>query len=216
MGAQDRAVRGRPRLPRLDAPGLGNEQRVPQVARRVVGRDVEELEVVLLGLDLWALEHLEAVGVEDLAQVAHHRLHRMQVPDRQRPARRAHVDRLGRQPRLEVAVLELAEPSLDRRVELRRSSFASWPIAGRSAAGTEPSCAQERGQASRSSEQVVSQPIHGLAASEADAQCVPGLRADALEVVCQRHRRTPAARIKTAFARHEGRAVVPSCCANEA
>ena len=67
VGAQDGAVhRGHGRV----AAGLGDVQRVPQVARRMVGRDVERFEVPPLGLDLRALEHLEAEGVEDLAEVA--------------------------------------------------------------------------------------------------------------------------------------------------
>ncbi len=57
------------RRARRVAAGLGHVQRVPQVARRVVGRDVERLEVPPLGLDLRPLEHLEAEGVEDLAEV---------------------------------------------------------------------------------------------------------------------------------------------------
>ncbi len=174
------------RLPRLDAPGLGNEQRVPQVARRVIRRDVQQLEVVLLGLDLGALEDLEAVGVEDLAQVAHQGLHRMQVADRHRPARRAHVDRLGGQSRLEAAGLELAEPSLDRRFELLAELVRTLADRRAFRRRHRSELAQEPGQASRSSEQVVPQPIHRIGVCSG-CQRVPGVDADAFQVVGDRH-----------------------------
>ena len=162
VGAQDGAVGRRPRLPRLDAPGLGNEQGVPQVARGMVGRDVEELEVVLLGLHLGTLEDLEAIGMEDLAQVAHQGLHRVQVADRHRASRRAHVDHLGGQSSVEATRLELAEPSLDGSIELPaqlvRTLADRRPLRGRDAS----ELAQKPGQAARSSEQVMPQAIHRI------------------------------------------------------
>ena len=43
----------------------GDEERVLGVARRVVGRKVQRLEVVVVGLDLRAFAHRVAHGLED-------------------------------------------------------------------------------------------------------------------------------------------------------
>jgi hypothetical protein len=143
-------------MTRLDAPRLGHEQRVPQVARRVVRRDVEQLEVVGLGLDFGSLEHLEAVGVEDLAQVAHEGLDRVQVTDGRRPAGRRHVDRLGRQAGLEVGLAQGLEPLVDGRLELTADLVRSLPHGRALLGGHRSQLPQERGELPRSAEQVVS------------------------------------------------------------
>ena len=117
--------------------GLGDVEGVPQVAGRVVGRDVQELEVELLGLHLGALEDLEAVGVEHLAHVAHERVDRVQVADRASgaPARSCRAPPPPAAPRASLPA-KRRQPLLDGGLDLGAHSLASCPSAGRSSAGT--------------------------------------------------------------------------------
>ena len=86
--------RVRPEEPALDV----DVQRVPQVAGRVVGRDVEHLEVGDVGLDLGALVGHEAELPEDRADPADRLDDRMERAARDLPGGRGHVDGLLRQP----------------------------------------------------------------------------------------------------------------------
>jgi hypothetical protein len=103
-----------PQQPPLDV----DIERVPQVARRVVGRDVEHLEVGEVVLDLRALVGHEPELLEDLGDLAHRLDARVQRAAVDGPAGRGDVDRLGGQARLELRAPEraaaLAERTLDR------------------------------------------------------------------------------------------------------
>ena len=68
-----------------DAPAL-DEEGVLHVARGVVGRRVERVEVVPLGLDPRARAHLEAEAEEDLLDLAAHERERVQRAERGRRA----------------------------------------------------------------------------------------------------------------------------------
>jgi hypothetical protein len=125
----------------------------------MVGRDVEELEVVLLGLDLRTLEDFEAVGVEDLAQVANRGEDRVEMADADRPARRAHIDRLARESRVEVAGTQLLEPAPDRRLELVADLVGALTDGPALVDGNRSELAQDRGQATRAAKQLVAQGI---------------------------------------------------------
>ena len=100
-----------------DRSGLGDVQRVPQVARRVVGRDVEQLEVHEVGLDLRALVHLEAETMEDLAQLPFDGHQGMQMAHRPRTPRSGHVHPLRAQALVKLGTAQPAEPLGHRRLE---------------------------------------------------------------------------------------------------
>ncbi len=144
VGAQDRAVGGRLQRP-ITRP-LGDVDRVPQVARRMVGRDVQRLEVHRVGLDLRPLEHLEAEAVQDLAQIALDRHRGMEMPDADRAARRGHVDRLGCQPLGRLTALERGQLRADLAVE-RHAQCVGCRADRRSLGGVDAAQrAQDRGQ----------------------------------------------------------------------
>ena len=67
---------------------------VPQVAGRMVGCDVEHLEVGQVVLDLRSLVDDEAEPTEDLGDPAHRLDDRMEGASADRPTRRGHVERL--------------------------------------------------------------------------------------------------------------------------
>jgi hypothetical protein len=125
----------------------------------MVGRDVEQLEVVGVGLDLGALEHLEPEGVQDLAHVPHEREGRMQVTHRHRTAGRRHVDGVGCQRRLEVIAAQRLQPLPDRRLQLAtqlvRAPADRRALVGRN--GSQP--AQERRQPAGPAEQLVAKSV---------------------------------------------------------
>ena len=75
--------RVRPQQPALDV----EVERVPQVARRVVRRDVEHLEVGEVVLDLRALVDDEPELAEDLGDLAHRLDARVEAAATDRPAR---------------------------------------------------------------------------------------------------------------------------------
>ena len=70
-----------------DLPGQIDVDRVPDVARRVVARDVEHVEVVVRGLDLGTEDGLEAEQGEDLAQLVDHLRDGMRRAENWRTAR---------------------------------------------------------------------------------------------------------------------------------
>ena len=72
-------------------------ERVPQVARGVVGRDVEHLEVGQVVLDLRALEDDEPELAEDLGDLGHRLDARVEAAAADPAAGRRDVDGLGRQ-----------------------------------------------------------------------------------------------------------------------
>jgi len=96
----------------------------------MVRRDVQQLEVVLVGLDLGPLEDLEAVGVEDLAQVAHEGHHRVEVTDWHRPARRAHVEGLGGRVCVSLRARQLGLARLDGGFQLAPDGVGELPELG--------------------------------------------------------------------------------------
>ena len=119
------------------ARGVGDVEGVPQVARRVVRGDVEQLEVELVGLDLRALEDDEAELAEDARDLALGLEEGMQRAARQRPAGQRDVAPLAR-PGAPRARLDRAR---SRRVgdapprAASRMGLASAPTCGRSSAG---------------------------------------------------------------------------------
>ena len=88
--------------PRLHRRGVGPHQHlrrvdvegVPHVAGRVVGRDVEHLEVVLVELDLRAFDDLVADRLEEAGDLAQDDGGRVEAAAHGRPARQRHVDAL--------------------------------------------------------------------------------------------------------------------------
>src|SRR6267378_8159722 len=79
------------RLLRVVAERIRDPQRVPFLPRRMAGRDVERLEVVVIGLDLWALDRLETHRGEDARDLADRRGHGMQSSDVRRSAGKCEV-----------------------------------------------------------------------------------------------------------------------------
>ena len=73
----------------------GDEQRVLRVARRMVRRKVERLEVVVVGLDLGAFADGVAHRLEDGDDLVHHAQHRMLDADGALDAGKGDVEALG-------------------------------------------------------------------------------------------------------------------------
>ena len=65
---------------------------VPHVARRVVLRDVEHLEVVVVPLHLWAFDHLESHRNEGVADLSHDQRGGMQTAHGRGPTGQRYVD----------------------------------------------------------------------------------------------------------------------------
>ena len=76
---------------------VGDEQRVLRVARRMVRRKIQRLEVVVVGLDLGAFADRVAHRLEDGDDLVLHAQHRMFDADRPLHARQRNVDPLGRE-----------------------------------------------------------------------------------------------------------------------
>ena len=93
-------------------------ERVPQVARGVVRRDVEHLEVGPVVLDLRALVGHEPELLEDLGDLAHRLDARMERAAPDRPAGRGDVDGFGGEASIELRAAQrrsaLRERGLDR------------------------------------------------------------------------------------------------------
>ena len=142
----------------------------------------EQLEVVLVGLDLGSLEDLEAVGVEDLAQVAHHRLDRVQVAGRHRPSGRGHVDRLVRQACVEVGQSQRIQALPDRRLELAPNLVRALADGRALVSGQRSQLPEHGGELPRSPEQLVAQLIDGRGIG-GGREGLPGLGADPIELV---------------------------------
>ena len=133
-------------------------ERVLHRPRRVVGRDVERREVVVVELDLGALDDVEAHAQEDVLDLAPGLGDQVQVAGRQRRvAGQRDVDAVLGQAALELGVLErgraLAEHRLERLAHLVRGLADRAALLRRQVADA----AQDAGQL-------------GLAAQVADAQ----------------------------------------------
>ena len=120
----------------------GDVEGVPQVARRVVGRDVEQLEVQLVGLDLGRLEVDEAELAQDARDLALRLDQRVQRAARQRPAGQRDVGSLARQANLDGDLVEAPAARGDGRLELLADWVGHgadlWPVlAGQSADAAE-------------------------------------------------------------------------------
>ena len=87
-------------------PGCLGEEGVPQVARRMMLGDVEQLEVVLLALHLGRAVHLEAHLGEDAVHLAQRLRGDVQPPARRPPPGQGHVQALGGQLILQVGRLD--------------------------------------------------------------------------------------------------------------
>ena len=68
---------------------VGHEERVVHVARRMIARNVERLEVVIVVLDLGSLVDREAQLDEDVDDLVEHLRERMEVPAREAHAGQA-------------------------------------------------------------------------------------------------------------------------------
>ena len=100
-------------------------------ARRMRGRVVERVEVVVDGLDLLPLEHCEAKTKKDVFQFAHRRCQHVQPADRlRRGAGQGDVERVRRQAYVELARVEQRRALLDQLLQLAPSNvcgFADQP-----------------------------------------------------------------------------------------
>ncbi len=142
-------------------PGVDVEvERVPQVPRRVVGRDVEHLEVGDVVLDLGALVDDEAELGEDLGDLAGRLDDRVQGAAADRPAGRRDVRRLGGEACRELRAAQASGGPRPARPPRRRGPRSRWrrPSGGprraarRSRAGSRsarPSCPGPRPPARR-------------------------------------------------------------------
>ncbi len=72
-----------------------DDDRVPDIARRMIARDVEQIEVVTAGFDLRAEDGLKPHQREDLAELVDHLADRVGVADRRAATGKRHVDRVG-------------------------------------------------------------------------------------------------------------------------
>ena len=147
----------------------------------MVGRDVQQLEVVLLGLDLRTLEDLEAVRVEDLAHVAHERHDRVEVTDRHRPPRRAHVERLVRQARIVVRTGQGGLARLDGGLQLAANLVGQLPERGTLRGRDRSELLEQLRQAPRPAEQLVAQLAQRVGVGDRCDAC-RSVGAEALEV----------------------------------
>jgi hypothetical protein len=96
-----------------------DEERVLHVARGVVGRRVERVEVVPLGLDPGTGAHLEAEAVEDRLDLAPHERQRVQRAERLAARRQRDVDdarQVGGQARLVEGGESFGDRALDARL----------------------------------------------------------------------------------------------------
>ncbi len=102
--------------------GRGRVERVPHVARRMMRRDVEQLEVVGVGLDIARAVDLEAHLGPDGDDLPQRLRRRVQPAAGQPPAREGHVDALGlkrlRQARRGFPLLPILQRRLERLLHL--------------------------------------------------------------------------------------------------
>ena len=99
-----------------DAAAL-DEEGVLHVARGVVGRRVQRVEVVPLGLDPRTGADLEAEAQEDVLDLAAHQRQRVQRPQRPAARRQRHVDG-ARQVFAQALLVEPGQPLGDRLLDL--------------------------------------------------------------------------------------------------
>src|SRR4029079_13499503 len=92
-------------------------QRVPQVAGRVIGRDVQQLEVGEVVLDLGALVDHEPELGEDPGDLGHRLDARVQGATANGPARRRDVDDLRPEARVELCRAQDLAPGADGRLD---------------------------------------------------------------------------------------------------
>src|SRR5918995_5144249 len=85
-----------------DLAGQIDVDRVPDVARRVIARDVQEIEVVVRGLDFGTKHGLISEQGEDLAQLVDHLRDRMRSAEKRRTAGQGHVDGVRGETLLEI------------------------------------------------------------------------------------------------------------------
>ena len=120
-------------------PRVGDVDGVPQVACGVVLRDVERLEVELVGLDLGALHDHEPELAEDARDLALGLADGVEPPGQDAPARQRDVGALGGEPLLEREPIQsLASRSARPPRSPRGPGLASAPTRGRSSAGSAP------------------------------------------------------------------------------
>jgi hypothetical protein len=75
-----------------DLAGQIDVDRVPDVARRVIARDVQEIEVVVSSLDFGTKHGLISEQGEDFAQLVDHLRDRMRSAEKRGTAGQGHVD----------------------------------------------------------------------------------------------------------------------------
>ena len=114
--------------------GLGAQQDVVadvegvlRVARRVVLRNVERLEVVVVGLDLRAFGHREAHAEEDLLDLFEHLGQRVELAERRGPAGHRHVELFERELLVEQGRLDRGGALLDERLDARTHLVGELP-----------------------------------------------------------------------------------------
>ncbi len=107
-------------------------ERVVRVARGVVGRDVQRLEVVVLELDLGAVEHREAHRSEQVLELARDLRQRMQRTALGAPAGQRRVEVAARSSRRERERVEccprFVDQRLDRALQVVRGAAGGRPL----------------------------------------------------------------------------------------
>ena len=128
------------------------EERVVHVARRMVFREIELGEVVVVGLDVRPFGDGEAHVGEDRGQFVGHLGDRMDAADlgRRLAHRQRDVDALGVEPCFERRVLERFAARCERRVDAILQSVDQRPLDLALIGGIVPSVFSERRDASRS------------------------------------------------------------------
>ena len=119
-----------------DLAGQIDVDRVPDVARRVVARDVEQIEVVVRGLHLGTEHGLEPEQGEDLAQLVDHLRDRMRSAENRWTAGQGHVDGVRGETLLEILGDERGVPGAPGSGELGLERVAT-PTGDRSLVGRE-------------------------------------------------------------------------------
>ena len=118
-----------------DLAGQIDVDRVPDVARRVIAGNVQEVEVVVRGLHLRTEDGLEPEQGEDLAQLVDHLGDRMRGADNRLATRQGHVDGVRGEALLEILGGERFVSSAPGSGELRLERIASpsgdRPLIGR-------------------------------------------------------------------------------------
>ena len=95
---------------RAQQDAVAHEEGVVQRAGGMIGRRVEGLEVVVLGLDLGPVDDLVAHADEDVLDLALGLSHQMQMPERRPPSREGDVDLVFAQAVDQLLSLELLAP----------------------------------------------------------------------------------------------------------